>query len=115
MDTIPTRTQEEQADAYADSKPGYLTVVFKIEDRDAFDAFYRSTIHPLVLFGKPAPYQVTGWAVDDELYRSQLYYEAMERFHDYDELAEAMEDIYQCPNLKDWDWDAWLGGQSDVG
>jgi hypothetical protein len=88
------------------SDPTYLTVVFKIEDRAAFDAFYDATLRPLVQFGKPAPYQVTGWAADDELYRSQLYYEAMERTRDYDDLAETMEDIYQCPDLQQWDWDA---------
>jgi hypothetical protein len=96
------------------SKPNYLTVVFKIDDQEAFDAFYKSTLHPLVKFGKPAPYQVTGWAVDDELYRSQLFYEAMERTRDYDKVAEAMEAIYQCPNLKEqWDWELWDKNESE--
>jgi hypothetical protein len=90
-----------------DGKAEYLTVVFKIRDHGAFDAFYRSTIQPLVHFGKDVPFQVTGWAVDDELYRSQLFYEAMERTHDYDEVAEAMEAIYQCPHLRTWDWEQW--------
>jgi hypothetical protein len=94
-------------------KPNYLTIVFKIEDQEAFDAFYKSTLKPLVMFGKPAPYQVTGWAVDDELYRSQLFYEAMERTRDYEEVAEAMEAIYQCPNLKDWDWEHWNENESE--
>lgn len=96
-----------------DDLPPYLTVVFKIADRTAFDAFYESTLKPLIKFGAAGnPYQVVGWAVDDELYRSQLFYEAMERYRTYDKVAEAMEAIFQCPELREWDWDKWDANES---
>jgi hypothetical protein len=99
----------ERQDQFTSDAPPYLTVVFKIEDRAAFQKFYDETLRPLVHFGKPSvPYQVTGWAVDDELYRSQLFYEAKDRVSS-DDLPDTLEEIYQCPNLRDWKW-----GDEDV-
>ncbi len=82
------------------------TFVFEVKDHKAFEPIWEQ-LHSLVDIdgNNGVGYRTTAMSVDDEMHRGSLYYEAMERYDDHYDMREAMEAIFQHPNISDWSWE----------
>lgn len=60
-------------------------------------------INPLFL--KEDGLRVVAISVDNELTRTQLIEEALERIDDPSDLRSTIADILDCPDLSKWSWD----------
>lgn len=49
--------------------------------------------------------RIVGLSLDDELRRSQLMFEALDRCDDHYDLRYAIESISEAPSLADWSWE----------
>ena len=49
--------------------------------------------------------RIVGLSLDDEMRRSQLMFEALERCDDHYDLRDAIESISEAPSLAEWSWE----------
>ena len=49
--------------------------------------------------------RVSGLSLDDELRRSQLMFEATERYDDHYDLRQAIGALYGASDLHEWSWE----------
>jgi hypothetical protein len=82
----------------------YFTVVFKVNDEDAFRASDDwKRIHDLAR-STTAPFWVSAMSHDHEVLRSSFMEDAAARYAG-SELSDAIEAISQCPDLTEWSWE----------
>lgn len=81
----------------------YFTVVFRVNDEDAFrgSADWKR-IHELAKLNT-APYYISAVSHDHELRRAALMEEAAERYPL--DLEDAIEALANCPDLSEWSWE----------
>lgn len=76
--------------------PRYVTVVFEINDEEAFKAEMPGLAEKMNL-NEGAPWRVTGMALDDELTRQDL----MEEANEHPDGQQAIRDIIRATNISD--------------
>ena len=78
------------------------TVVFRFENQEQ----RKAVLEPFrAMFLADSGPQVTGLSSGDELSRSQLMFDALDRYEDHYDLRQAIADLADAEDVTGWDWD----------
>jgi hypothetical protein len=77
----------------------YLTVVFKVDDQEAFQQKKEELLALFVPEGQKLPYSVAAVGIHNEVHRLQLIEEVMQSGLDYYEKCDAVGEIIECMDI----------------
>lgn len=65
------------------------------------------------MWSKEDGLRVVAMSADSEMTRVEYLMEAIERYDDHYDRGEAQQEIWNCPDLAKWSWDAFENGMLD--